>query len=98
MTINKNNLNDIQNKETLFEFPCQFPIKIMANPEKETTEFILSVFEKYVSDYDKIDFKIKESKTGKYISITATFEAQSKDQLDSIYKEISGHSEVHMVL
>lgn len=98
MTINEKNLEAIQNKETLFEFPCQFPIKIMTNPQKETTEFILSVFEKYVPEHDKIDFKIKESKTGKYISMTAIFEAQSKDQLDCIYKEISGHPEVHMVL
>lgn len=98
MTVSEKDLEAIQNKETLFEFPCQFPIKIMANPEKETTQFILNVFEKYVQEYDKIDFKIKESKTGKYISITAIFEAQSKDQLDNIYRDISGHSEVHMVL
>ncbi|MGQ4005110.1 DUF493 domain-containing protein [Francisellaceae bacterium CB300] len=98
MTVSEKDLEAIQNKETLFEFPCQFPIKIMANPEKETTQFILNVFEKYVPEYDKIDFKIKESKTGKYISITAIFEAQSKDQLDNIYRDISGHSEVHMVL
>ena len=98
MTISEKDLEAIQNKETLFEFPCQFPIKIMANPEKETTQFILNVFEKYVPDYNSIDFKVKESKTGKYISITAIFEAQSKEQLDNIYKEVSGHSEVHMVL
>ena len=98
MTINEKDLEAIQNKETLFEFPCEFPIKIMANPEKETTQFILGVFEKYVPEYDKIDFKVKESKTGKYISITAIFNAESKEQLDNIYKEISGYSEVHMVL
>jgi len=98
MTINEKDLEAIQNKETLFEFPCQFPIKIMANPEKETTEFILGVFEKYVPDYNSIDFKVKESKTGKYISITAIFNAENKKQLDNIYKAISGHSEVHMVL
>ena len=98
MTINKKDLESLQNKETLFEFPCQFPIKIMANPDKKTTQFILGVFEKYVQDYNNIDFKVKESKTGKYISITAIFEAQSKKQLDNIYKSISEHSEVHMVL
>ena len=98
MTISEKNLEAIQNKETLFEFPCQFPIKIMANPNKETTQFILSMFEKYVPNYNEIDFKIKESKTGKYISITAIFDAENKEQLDNIYKDISSHSEVHMVL
>ena len=98
MTISEKDLEAIQNKETLFEFPCEFPIKIMANPNKETTQFILNVFEKYVPDYNSIDFKIKESKTGKYISITAIFNAENKEQLDNIYKEVSGHSKVHMVL
>ena len=98
MTISEKKLKTTKNKETLFEFPCQFPIKIMANPDKETTNFILNVFEKYVTDYNNIDFKIKESKTGKYISITAMFEAENKEQLDNIYKEVSSHSKVHMVL
>lgn len=84
--------------ETLFEFPCQFPIKIMANPQKSTVDFILNVFEKNVPEYDSIDFKIRESKTGKYISITATFTAENKEQLDTIYAEISSHPEVHMTL
>jgi putative lipoic acid-binding regulatory protein len=84
--------------ETLFEFPCQFPIKIMANPQKSTMDFILNVFEKNVPEYDSIDFKIRESKTGKYISITATFTAKNKEQLDTIYSEISSHPEVHMTL
>lgn len=91
-------MSDNKTKETFFEFPCQFPIKIMANPQKETVEFILSVFEKHVPNHNQIDFNTKESKTGKYISITAIFTADSKEQLDNIYKEISGHPEVHMVL
>ncbi|APC97541.1 HP0495 family protein [Francisella frigiditurris] len=91
-------MSEQQNQETCFEFPCQFPIKIMANPQKETVNFILSVFEKHVPEHNKIEFKTRESKSGKYISITATFEAQSKEQLDNIYREISAHPEIHMVL
>lgn len=90
--------NSQKQQETFFEFPCQFPIKIMANPHKKTVEFILSVFEKYISNHNEIDFNTKESKNGKYISITAIFTAYSKEQLDNIYKEISAHPEVHMVL
>ncbi|BCD90419.1 UPF0250 protein [Francisella halioticida] len=91
-------MSDNENKKTFFEFPCQFPIKVMANPQKETVKFILNVFEKYVPNHSEINFNTKESKTGKYISITAIFTADSKEQLDNIYKEISGHPEVHMVL
>ena len=90
--------NTQQEKETFFEFPCKFPLKIMANPQKETVEFVLSVLEKNIENHQDIEFKTRESKTGKYISITAIFEAQSKQQLDKIYSEISAHSEIHMVL
>lgn len=84
--------------QTFFEFPCQFPIKIMANPQKEVAEFVLNTLEKWIDHPETIDFKTRESKTGKYISITATFEAKSKDQLDNLYCILSAHPEIHMVL
>ena len=84
--------------QSFFEFPCQFPIKIMANPQKEVVEFVLDTLEQWVDDPETIDFKTRESKTGKYISITATFEAKSKDQLDNLYRILSSHQEIHMVL
>ena len=104
MSDKKNNENkqeltpEQKEKETFFEFPCQFPIKIMANPQKEVVSFVLDTLEKHIEDPEKIDFKTRESSTGKYISITATFEATSKEQLDNIYRELSGHKEIHMVL
>ncbi|WP_119344829.1 HP0495 family protein [Facilibium subflavum] len=87
-----------QEKETFFEFPCRFPIKIMANPQKEVAEFVLDVLEKHVDRPQDIEFSTRESKNGKYISITAIFEATSKQQLDDIYLALSGHDEIHMVL
>ena len=89
--------NDQTTQETFFEFPCQFPLKVMANPEKEITEFVLSVLEKHIENPENIEFTTRESKTGKYISITAIFTATSKAQLDKLYTEISAHPEVHMV-
>lgn len=85
-------------QETFFEFPCQFPIKIMANPKKEVTEFVSNTLGEHVQNPEKIKFTTRESTTGKYISITATFEAISKEQLDSIYQTLSRHPEIHMVL
>jgi uncharacterized protein len=90
--------NTPKSQETFFEFPCQFPIKIMANPGKEVTQFVLDALEKHIIDSENIEFKTRESKTGKYISITAIFTATNKAQLDALYTEISSHPEVHMVL
>ncbi len=81
-----------------FEFPCKFPIKIMADPDKKIVEFVLSTLEAHIDDPEKIDFHTKESKNGNYISITATFTATSKEQLDTLYKTLSDHKQIHMVL
>ncbi len=51
--------------QSFFEFPCQFPIKIMANPQKEVVEFILDTLEQWVDDPEAIDFKTRESKNWK---------------------------------
>ena len=85
-------------QETFFEFPCQFPIKVMMNPEKEAVERIISIMEKHIENADKIEFKTRESKNAKFISLTAIFTAQSKDQLDALYTDISADPDVHMVL
>jgi len=87
-----------ETQETFFEFPCQFPIKIMADPHKHVTEFVLDVLERNIENSENIEFKTRESKTGKYISITAIFEAQNKAQLDKIYTELTAYKEIHMVL
>lgn len=85
-------------QDTFFEFPCRFPIKIMANPNKDVARFVLDILEKNIENSENIEFSTRDSKTGKYISITAIFTATSKAQLDALYTEISAHPEVHMVL
>ena len=85
-------------QDTFFEFPCRFPIKIMANPNKDVAKFVLDVLEKHIIDPENIEFSTRDSKTGKYISITAIFTATSKAQLDELYTEISSHPQIHMVL
>lgn len=81
-----------------FKFPFQFPIKIMASTQKNAIEFILETLKKEVHNPETINFDIKESKTRKYVSITATFEARNKDQIDKLYYLLSTHKEIYMVL
>jgi putative lipoic acid-binding regulatory protein len=85
-------------QETIFEFPCKFPIKIMANPKKGVEELVLETLNKHVENPEKIEFTVRESKTGKFVSITALFTATSKEQLNTLYEIFSKNPEVHMVL
>jgi hypothetical protein len=45
-----------------------------------------------------IEFASKLSSTGKYLSITATFTATSREQLDALYLELNSHELVVMTL
>ncbi|MCF6765489.1 DUF493 domain-containing protein [Thiotrichales bacterium 19S3-7] len=84
--------------DTLLEFPCRFPIKILCNPNKGIEEFVMKTLHDHIEDNKSIDLSVKESKNGKYISITAIFTATSKDQLDTLYRLFSKKDDVHMVL
>ena len=83
---------------TLLEFPCNFPIKIMGLPNVGLEAFVTSTLKAHVKNPATIDIKVRESAGGNYISITALFEADSREQLDTLYRAFSGHPHVKMVL
>ena len=85
-------------EKTFFEFPCKFPIKVMANHKEDIVIFITKTLIKFGVDESSINLKKRSSKTEKYISITAIFTATSKKQLDEIYQTLSSNDDIHMVL
>lgn len=84
--------------ETLLEFPCQFPIKIMGLADDEFEGIVISIINQWVPDLGEAAIVSKASKGGKYLSITATINAQSQEQLDGVYRALSGHPKILMVL
>mgnify|MGYP002640984719 CR=1 FL=1 len=85
-------------EETLLEFPCQFPIKIMGDNSAEFENEIVVIVRKHVPQLGEAAVKSKPSRTGKYLSVTVTFTAESKVQLDNLYREVNSHPQVKMVL
>lgn len=84
--------------DTLFEFPCSFPIKIMGKDSSELHSAVHSIIEKHVNDITDDAFKSRKSAQGTYISITVTIIATSKQQLDNIYLDLSACELVTMCL
>jgi len=85
-------------QETLFEFPCEFPIKVMGKNHVDFEITVMKIVSKHVPDLTEGALKTRPSSNGKYISITVTIQAESKDQLDNIYNELSAHELVLMAL
>ena len=85
-------------EETLFEFPCAFPIKVMGLAHDALAQAVLEVVRRHAPDFDGASMEMRASSTGKYLSLTCTIQAQSKRQLDALYRELSAHPLVKIVL
>ena len=85
-------------QETLLEFPCAFPLKIMGLSSDALAQTVLEVVLRHAPDFDAATMEMRASKGGKYVSLTCTINATSKPQLDALYRELSGHPLVKVVL
>ncbi|ATX82558.1 hypothetical protein Ga0123462_1709 [Mariprofundus ferrinatatus] len=85
-------------EETLLEFPCQFPIKVMGSNSDSFESEIVMIARQFIPQLGEAAVQSKASKTGKYLSVTVTFTAESKSQIDSLYRAMNAHPEVKMVL
>ncbi len=84
--------------ETLLEFPCDFPLKIMGLAQGNLAQEVLAVIHRFAPDYDGKSMEMRASSSGKYVSLTCTVNAQSKAQLDDIYRALTSHPLVKVVL
>jgi putative lipoic acid-binding regulatory protein len=83
---------------SLLEFPCAFPIKVMGRTRDGFAQEIVSVVQKHAPDFDPVTVEMRASSAGKYLSLTCTINATSREQLDELYRELSSHPMVAMVL
>ena len=93
--------NQAANKEaseedSLMEFPCSFSIKAMGIAADDFDSLIVEIVRKHYPDIVEGAVKTRPSREGKYISVTVTIEAQSREQLDNIYLELTAHERVLM--
>jgi uncharacterized protein len=84
--------------ETLLEFPCDFPIKAVARSEGNPAELVAEIVGRHVPSLSPDAVSSRPSREGRFTSVTVTVRAESKAQLDAIYRELSGHSGIIMVL
>lgn len=84
--------------ESLLRFPCDFPIKVMGRREDGFAQEISAIVVRHAPDFRPATLEMRSSKNGRFLSLTATINAVSREQLDALYTELSGHRLVVMVL
>jgi len=84
--------------QSLIEFPCEFPLKIMGRTQTGFAQAVAAVVVRHDPEFDIATIEMRSSKHGKYLSLTATIRATSREQLDALYRELCDHPMVVMVL
>ena len=88
----------METDESLLIFPCDFPIKAMGKAEDDFDALIVEIVRKFSPDIQEGAIKSRISKEGRYVSVTVTIKAQSQEQLDNIYMELTEEKRVLMAL
>ena len=89
---------EIPPEQSLIEYPSKFPIKVMGLNVDGFVHAITSVAERFDPTFDAATVELRASKGDKYLGVTITVTATSREQLDEIYRTLSTHPMVKMVL
>lgn len=86
------------NPDSLITYPCAFPIKVMGEKAEGLVPAITAVAHAFDPLFDARTIELRESKGGRYLGVTITVTATSREQLDEIYRTLSTHPMVKVVL
>lgn len=91
-------MTDIPPEQSLIEYPSAFPIKVMGAQAEGFVAAIAAVARQFDPAFDAATIEQRPSKGGNYLGLTITLTATSREQLDEIYRALTAHPMVKVVL
>jgi len=85
-------------QDSLIEYPCDFPIKVMGEQVDGFVDAMLMIVRNFDPEWDDSRMTRRSSSGGKYLGLTLTVRATSREQLDELYRTLSTHPMVKVVL
>lgn len=85
-------------KDSLIEYPSKFPIKVMGAKVDGFVHAVTQIAEQFDPIFDASTIELRNSKAGNYLGVTITVTATSREQLDDLYRALSSHPMVKVVL
>lgn len=79
-------------------YPCHFRIKAMGLDEDDFDALVVQIIRRHCADIQEGAVSLRPSKNGKYVCVNVDIEAQSREQLDAIYDDLTAHERVLMRL
>ena len=88
----------IRPEDSLIEYPCAFPIKVMGVHVETFVETVVAIVVEHDPAFDPSTLEHRPSSSGKYLGLTLTITATSREQLDDLYRTLTSHPMVKVVL
>ncbi len=98
MTISANPPATDPRKDSLIEYPTRFPIKVMGANVNGFVHAVTEVARRFDPGFDASTIELRDSRAGNYLGVTITITATSREQLDDLYRALSSHPMVKVVL
>ena len=89
---------DNPRRDSLIYYPCAFPIKVMGLKVEGFVHAMTEVAERFDPSFDASTIELRPSKGGNYLGVTLTVQATSREQLDDLYRALTSHPMVKVVL
>lgn len=87
-----------EDRTTLLEFPCRFPIKAMGRHSEDFEKTVTDIVFAHAHLFENEPLQSRPSRDGNFLSLTLVIEAESQDQLDAIYQGLTDSEAVIMAL
>jgi len=87
-----------QSSPGLIEYPLDFPLKVLGKNEPGFVHRVTSIVRRHAPGFDAATVELRPSRKSAYLSVTCVIRAESREQLDALYRELNDHPDVVMVL
>jgi putative lipoic acid-binding regulatory protein len=85
-------------RESLIDYPSRFPIKVMGAKVDGFVHAVTAIATQFDPSFDAASVELRDSKGGNYLGVTVTVTVTSREQLDELYRTLSTHPMVKVVL
>ena len=73
-------------QNSLIDYPCDFPIKVMGKAQQGFAQAVTEIVLRHDPDFQVASMEMRSSKAARYLSLTCTVRATSRQQLDALYQ------------
>ena len=91
-------MTDSADSPSLIDYPSRFPIKVMGAKVDGFVHAVTTIARQFDPTFDAATIELRDSKAGNYLGVTITINATSREQLDELYRTLSSHPMVKVVL